>query len=107
MRPSVANLGKGNPPHFWGLRSEVMNFFNRNCIVVDSIVNYCHYEGDTTIIRMALCREIQGLHFYAWFVGLLTGALLHFLNITQNACIFNGQERVAVQPTDQFDHVSV
>jgi len=27
----------------------------------------------------------------------LTGALLRFLNITQNACIFNGQERLAVQ----------
>jgi len=38
------------------------------CFVVDSTVNHCHYEDDTTIIRMALPKEIQGLYFYAWFV---------------------------------------
>ena len=38
----------------------------------------------------------------------LTGALLRFLNITQTACIFNGQERCCskINPADQFDHVS-
>jgi len=71
------------------------------CIVVESTVNYCHYEGDTTIIRMALSREIHGLCFFMHgLLGkllILTGALLHFLNITQNARISNGQERLAVQ----------
>ena len=58
MRPSLANLGKGNPPHFFSLRSEVTNFFNRNCMelctVVDSTVNHFHYEDDTAIIWMVL-----------------------------------------------------
>jgi len=49
------------------------------CIVVDSTVNHCHYEDDTTIIRMALSKEIQGLHFYAWFVGQI---------IDSNGCTF-------------------
>jgi len=80
------------------------------CIVVESPVNNYHYEGDTTIIRMALSREIQGLCFMYGLSSkllILTGALLHFL---QNACISNGQERVAVQkinPTDKFNHVCV
>ena len=111
MRPSLANLGKGNTPHFCGLRSEVTNFFNRNCmelcIVVDSTVNHFHYEDDTTIIRMALSKEIQGLHFYVWFVRQI---------IDSNGCTFvfseyNTKSRKRscskINPTDQFDHVSV
>jgi len=49
---------------------------------------------------MALSREIHGLSFMHGCFGkllILTGALLHFLNITQNAFISNGQERLAVQ----------
>ena len=70
------------------------------CIVVDSTVNHRHYEDDATIIRMALSKEIQGLRFYAWLLGkllILMGALLRFLSITQNSCISNGQESMAVQ----------
>ena len=104
MRPSLANLGKGNPPHFCSLHSEVTNFFYRNFtelwIVVDSTVNLCHFEGDATIIRMALSKEIQEIHFYAWFVGQIIDfnrCTFAFLNITQNACTSNGKESVAVQ----------
>jgi len=38
-------------------------------IVVNSTVNHCCYEDDAAIIWMALSKEIQGLRFYAWFVG--------------------------------------
>jgi len=62
------------------------------CIVVESTVNHCHYEGDTTIIRMPLSREIQGLVFMYGSSGKLL--ILRFPNITQNVCISNGQERV-------------
>jgi len=68
---------------------------------MESTVNHCHYEGDTTIIQMVLSREIYKLCVYVYgLLGkllILMGALLHFLNITQNACIPNGQERLAVQ----------
>ena len=37
--------------------------------MVESTANHCRYEGDTTIIQMALSREIYGLCFYAWLVG--------------------------------------
>jgi len=83
MGSSLANLGKGNPPHFCSLHSEVTNFFNRNCkelcIVVDSTVIHCLYEGDTTIIRMALPKKIQGLRFYVQFVRQI---------IDSNGCAF-------------------
>ena len=50
--------------------------------MVESTVNYCHYEIDTTIILMSLSIEIQGLCFNVWFVGgkllILMGALLPF-----------------------------
>jgi len=49
---------------------------------------------------MALSREIQGLCFMHGWLGkllILMGALLCFPNITQNACISNGQESVAAQ----------
>ena len=36
--------------------------------MVDSFVDHYHYEDDTTMIRMALSKEIQGLCFYVWFV---------------------------------------
>ena len=70
------------------------------CIGVDSTVNHCHYEDDTTIIRMALSKETQVLRFYGLFVGQIidsNGSTFTLLNITQNACISNGQESVAVQ----------
>jgi len=60
-------------------------------------VNHCHYEDDTIIIQMALSKEIRGLCFYVWFVRQIIEALLHFPNITQNACISNGQESMVVQ----------
>jgi len=28
------------------------------CIVVETTVNHCHYEGDATIIQMALSRAL-------------------------------------------------
>jgi len=77
------NLDKGNPPHFCSLHSDVMNFFNRNCmkpcIVVESTANHYHYEGDTIIIRMALSREVQRFCSYVWFVGKI---------IDSNGCTF-------------------
>ena len=53
------------------------------------------------IIWMALCLDkSKGFVFVHGLSGkllILMGALLRFLNITQNACVSNGQERVAVQ----------
>ena len=80
------------------------------CIGVDSTVNHCHYEDDTTIIRMALSKDIRGLCFYVWFVGkllTLTGAFskyntkcMYFYWIRKRGCS-------KINPTDQFDHVGV
>ena len=39
----------------------------------------------------------MGFVFMHGLLGKLLGALLCFLNITQNACISNGQERLVVQ----------
>jgi len=47
--------------------------------VVDSTVNHCHYESDTTMIQMAMSGEIKGLCFYAWFVRQI---------IDSNGCTF-------------------
>jgi len=65
--------------------------------VVNSTFNHCHYEDDTTIIRM---KKSKGFVFMYGLLGkllILMGTLLHFLNVTQNACISNGQESMAVQ----------
>jgi len=117
MRPSLANLGKGNPPHFCGLRSAVTNFFNRNCmelcIALDSTVNHCHYEDDTTIIRMALSKEIQGLRFYVWFVGQIidsNGCTFAFSECNTKCIYFQWTRKRGcskINLTDQIDHVSV
>jgi len=76
-------------------------------------VNHCHYEDDTTILRIALSKETQGLRFYVWFFGQI---------IDSNRCIFAFSEYNTkcmyfqwtrkrgcskINPTDQFDHVSV
>ena len=107
-------MGKGNPPHFCGLCSEVTNFFNRNCmklcIVVESTVNYCHYESDTTIIRMTLSREIQWLCFYAWFVGQIidsNGCTFTFFEYYTKCMYFQWTGCSKINPTNQFDHVCV
>ena len=47
--------------------------------MVDSTVNNYHYESVTTKVLMPLCREMQGLCFYAWFVRLI---------IDSNGCTF-------------------
>ena len=68
--------------------------------MVDSTVNHYHCKDDTTIIRMALSKEIQGFRFYVWFVGQIVdsnGCTFAFSEYNINACIPNGQERVAVQ----------
>jgi len=37
--------------------------------MADSTGNNCHYQNVTIIIRLQLCREIQGMYFYAQCVG--------------------------------------
>ena len=81
--------------------------------MADSTVNHCHYEDDRTIMRMALSKEIQGFRLYVWFVGQI---------IDSNGCSFAFSEYYTkhmyfqwtrkhgcskINPTDQFDHVSV
>jgi len=41
---------------------------------------------------------------------ILTGSVLCFLNITQNTCISNGQDKIGclkINLADQYDHVSI
>ena len=59
--------------------------------MVESTVNNCHYESVTTIVRMPLYREIQGLCFYVWFVGQIMdshGRTFAFFVYNTNTCIF-------------------
>ena len=62
------------------------------CIVVDSTVNHCHYEDDATIIRMALSKEIQGLHFYVRFVRQIIAFNGHTFSAFSE---YNNDERTA------------
>ena len=69
-------------------------------IVVESTVNNCHYESTTTQVWMPLYREIQGLHFYVWFVRQIMDSkghtLLPYLYITQIHVFSIGQETITV-----------
>ena len=68
--------------------------------MVESTVNNCHYESVTTIVRMPLYREIQGLCFYVWFVRKIMdshGGTLPYLYITQIHVFSIGKETMAVQ----------
>ena len=81
--------------------------------MVDSTVNHCHYEGDTTIIRMALSKEIQELRFYVWFVGQIidSNECTFAFSKYSTKCIYFQWKRKRgcskINPTDQLDHVIV
>jgi len=83
------------------------------CIVVDSTVNHCHHKDDTTIVWMALSEEIQGLRFYVWFVGQIIGSngcTFAFSKYKTKCMYFQWTRKCGcskINPTDQFDHVSV
>ena len=82
------------------------------CIVVDSTDNHCHYEDDTTVIWMALSKEIQGLHFYAWFVRQIidsNGCTFAFSKYNTKCMYFQWTKKRGcskINPIDQFDHAS-
>jgi len=77
------------------------------------LVNHCHYEGDTTIIQMALSIEIHGLCFYVWFVGQIidsNGCTLAFFEYNPKCMYFRWTRKIGfskINLADQFDHVSV
>ena len=81
--------------------------------MVDSTVNHCHYEDDTTIIRMALSKEIQGLCFYVWFVRQITdsyGCTFTFSKYNTKYMYFQWTRKCVCSKMnliDQFDHSSV
>jgi len=62
---------------------------------------------------MALSEEIQGLCFYAWFVGQIIGSngrTFAFSKYNTKCMYFQWKRKRGyskINPTDQFDHVSV
>ena len=81
--------------------------------MVELTVNHCQYEGDTTIIRVALSREIHGLCFYVWFVGQIIDSnrcTFVFFEYNPKCMYFQWTRKIScskINPSDQFDHVSV
>jgi len=82
------------------------------CIVLDATANHCHNEDDTTIIHMALSKEIQGLRFYV-FVGQIIdsdGCTFAFSEYNTKCMYFQWTRKRGyskINPTDQIDHVCV
>ena len=67
--------------------------------MVESTVNNCHYESVIITFRMPLCREIQGLCFYAWFAMQIMDFNEHTFALfayNANTCISIEQETIAV-----------
>jgi len=80
--------------------------------IADSAGHSCHYQYVTTIIRSLMSREMQGLYFMYGVSGklwILMDALLHFLNIKQNTCIFQWTRKRGcskISTAFQFDHAN-
>ena len=75
-------LFKENPPHFWGLHTEVCYFSNGKVYetfkMVDYKVNNCCYRDVTAVVQLSLCGKIHWLllHDVLGELCILTGALL-------------------------------
>ena len=81
--PSLANSVEGNRLLFEVFPTRVIKFSIGNCmrahIMVQSTVDNCYYGNISALLRVELCRVMQGLHFVIYCAVEIMGA---------NACFF-------------------